>query len=209
MSKRIRPHINPFNVRAPCTESDWVPENITQFSKIHIDMGCYKGEFILELARKHPDEFFIGIEIRNKVFDEYLSKIENERIKNLKYLLGNITISLNEMFVSRKIDFVYINFPDPYSKKEKLKKRRMINSKIISDLFDVMNFEGKVFVQTDNESLAKDMLELFLNSKFTQLFSETNLDRLENKIGIRTSWETACIEQKKTIYRFIFQKTTS
>lgn len=206
MSRRIRHHINPFCVREPNTEDDWLPKHIEKFDKIHVDMGCFKGEFIQKLAKENPKDFFIGVEIRDKIYDEHLISLNT---KNLKYVQGNISISIPEMFKNHKMDVAYINFPDPYSKKEKLKKRRMINSEVLNLIYNNMNKNGLIYVQTDNQVLADEFIELFLESKFTRLHSDISYTSMSDFwVDSKTDWQMKVESLNKPVYQILYTKSS-
>lgn len=203
MSKRIRRHIDPLKCRIQLTKEDWFNQYKPHGGSIHLDMGCGKGEFIAELAKQNPQTFFIGIEIRDQLAVKHHSIFP--AMPNLVFLTGNVNLSLASMFEEIKIQTVYINFPDPYSKKKRYKKRRMITTQSVSELFEFLEQNGKLFVQTDDLNLFQDMHFLLLE-KFHSVSDPENPHKVLNETGVTTSWEEECLRKNLAIYRGIYRK---
>lgn len=201
MGRRIRHHIDPFKCRIQLNQSDWIDKY--KSGSIEIDIGCCKGEFIAALAKMFPDKFFIGIEIRTTVAEKYFSLYND--IPNLALLNGNINLSLKSMFTDYKINKVYINFPDPYTKKRRYIKRRIVTKELVNDLYNVMEDNGNIFIQTDHSDLFEDMDELF-KAKFN---SNTDLCKallLLNNYNITSSWEIECAKKHIPVCRAVYTK---
>ena len=203
MSRRIRHHIDPLKCRIQLTRKDWVEKYDSRQCSIGIDVGCGKGDFITELAKLFPDNFYIGVDIRDKLKERYFTKYED--VSNLALLIGNINLSLTLMFEDYKLDSIYVNFPDPYSKKRRHKKRRMVTKDLVRDMHSILADNGRVFFQTDDNDLFKETDILFRN-EFSCLTDMCESNQVENITGSRTSWEKECIRKGVSIYRAIYIK---
>ncbi len=65
----------------------------------------------------------------------------------------------------RKVQKVFIHFPDPYTRKDRYKKRRMVNEVLVEGLCEILGTEGRVSVKTDDKALFEDMDSL-LSARF-------------------------------------------
>ncbi len=168
-----------------------------------LDIGCGKGEFAAALARANPHRFYVGVEIRMAVANAYFPLYADR--PNLALLCGNINLSLPAMCGTVALDEAYINFPDPYSRKHCLKKRRIVTPEFVGRLHCAMGDGASLFIQTDDRSLFDDMAGLL-----TPLFHSTrDLDRPEttgNPTQAVTEWEKECLRKGKPIYRGLFVK---
>lgn len=201
MAKRIRHHINPFKSHDRIRQEDWIGK-YKQFSgPVHMDIGCAKGVFVSELAKKLPEIFFIGIELRPEMGKKYFPAYEE--IPNLALLCGNINLSLSSMFPEPLVDVAYINFPDPYTFKNRDRKKRMVNADFVKDLAGVLKPEGNVFVQTDQMDLFTDMHNLFLK-EFSCLTDAVHPEEVENQTGAQSAWEIQCEKHGKDICRAVY-----
>ena len=77
---------------------------------IEIEIGCGKGNFIIENAIKYPNKNFIGIEMYDTVLMYAVNKIEKD-IPNLRFIRMDARL-IDEVF-SKEIDLIYLNFSDP------------------------------------------------------------------------------------------------
>lgn len=87
---------------------------------INIEIGMGKGDFIIEMAKKNPNVNFIGIEMFDSVMVRAVQKLENQNLDNLKLIRMDATY-INDVF-DREIDTIYLNFSDPWPKKDMKKE---------------------------------------------------------------------------------------
>ena len=63
---RVRQHVNPLSqkyssvIEAP----DWAKIYRNPQQPLHLDIGCARGKFLLQIAQIQPDINFLGVEIR-------------------------------------------------------------------------------------------------------------------------------------------------
>ena len=156
MSQRIRRHVDPFQCKLPVTVNDWLePYRAHGQGDIWLDLGCGKGEFLAALAEVHPGIFFIGIEVRKRIAEKYFPKYKHR--SNLLLLHGNANLSIPSMMDHRKVQRVFINFPDPDDYKARYKKRQMVNECLVEGLCEILAPGGVISVKTDNKTLFEDM----------------------------------------------------
>jgi tRNA (guanine-N7-)-methyltransferase len=138
--------------------------------KLHIEIGCGKGSFIIEMAKRNPDINFIGIEKYESVLVRALEKIENIP-SNLRFMCfdaGNI-----DAIFSKNVDTIYLNFSDPWPKTRHAKRR--LTSPIFLELYDKIS-SGKthIIMKTDNKGLFAYSLETLNNADY--YFNRVSLD---------------------------------
>ncbi len=83
--------------------------------KLHLEIGCYHGESLIEMAKRYPDELFIGIEWKFKEAYKASEKAVRTKYPNLVFLRANVA-RLPWMFAPGELDRVWILFPDPWPK---------------------------------------------------------------------------------------------
>jgi len=156
VGKRIRRHVDPFQCRIAVSPESWLGRYREHGEgDIWLDLGCGKGEFLAGLAEQHPDIFFIGLEIRGKIAQAYFPKYKH--LSNLVLLHGNATLSIPFMMDHRKVQKVFIHFPDPYTHKDRYKKRRMVNQDLVEGLCEILAPGGTASVKTDDKILFDEM----------------------------------------------------
>ena len=81
-----------------------------------------KGKFIMELAQKHPETNFIGIERYSSVLLRALQKREELEIPNIYFMCVDAK-ELGEIFAPGEVEKIYLNFSDPWPKDRHAKRR--------------------------------------------------------------------------------------
>lgn len=194
--KRIRNHVNPLSQKQKIDFEAFGNEN-----KTIIDIGSYRGEFGQKLLEKFGEEKnFIFFEIR-KPFYVYLKELFSEN-ENVKVFDGNAGVNLKEVLkVQKNIEYIFVNFPDPWFKK-KHHKRRVVNVDFLNDLKKFMKEETKVVFQTDQKQLFVE------TKKMIQKEGGFRIKKFKNAIwDISTYWEEMKKEEEKKIYRMYFWKS--
>jgi len=195
MSNRIRRHVDPFQCRIVIKPEDWLEAYEAHGQgDIWMDLGCGKGEFLAGLAEIYPGIFFIGVEVRKKIAEKYFPK--HEHLTNLVLLHGNVNLSIPSMMGRHKVQKVFIHFPDPYSRKDRYKKRRMVNEVFVKGLCEILAAGGTVSAKTDDQSLFEDM-DALLSARFEPV-PASMIPSAE--ATVLTEWEQACRRKSMPIY---------
>lgn len=201
MSRRIRRHVDPLQVRVALHPRDWLkPYRALGEGEIWLDLGCGKGELLAALAEAHPSIFFIGIEVRRSVAERFFPQYRH--IPNLLLLHGNANLSIPSMMGQRKVQRVFIHFPDPCDRKPRYRKRQMVNETLIKGLREILAPGGVVSVKTDREDMFQEMDLLFL-SRFQPVHAETGLPTGK---AIQSEWEKERQEKSIPIYSMFYRQ---
>lgn len=140
-------------------------------NEIHLEIGMGKGNFIINMAKKHPDINFIGLELHTNVIARALKKLESENIPNLKLININ-ALELNEVF-DKEISCIYLNFSDPWPKKRNAKRR--LTSEIFLDIYEKIYKNKPLIIQkTDNTSLFESSIISLTNHGY--IIEDISLD---------------------------------
>jgi len=195
MGKRIRRHVDPFQARIIASPESWLERYRDHGQgQIWLDLGCGKGEFLADLAEQHPDLFFIGLEIRGKIAEAYFPKYEH--LTNLVLLHGNANLSIPSMMGRWKVQKVFIHFPDPYTHKDRYKKRRMVTANLVDGICEILAPGGTASVKTDDKVLFDEMDALF--SARLEIAAKEEGQPGE---GERLSeWERECMRKSMPVY---------
>lgn len=195
MGKRIRRHVDPFQCRIAVPPGSWL-ERYRDHGEgdIWMDLGCGKGEFIAGLAELRPDIFFIGLEIRGKIAEAYFPKYGH--IPNLVLLHGNANLSIPSMMAHRKVERVFIHFPDPYTHKDRYRKRRMVNRDLVEGLCQILAPGGAASVKTDDRVLFDEMDSLLC----LRLEPVSALRGQPTDGGVQSEWEKDCLSKAVPVY---------
>ena len=169
---------------------------------VHVEIGCGKGGFVTECAKRNPDVNFVAIEKCLDVLILAMEKVQTEELKNVKFISGDAT-TLTDMFEENEVDRIYLNFSDPW-KKSKQAKRRLTYRSFLKLYETVLKKDGEVWFKTDNRPLFDFSLEEF--NEYGASVSEITYD-LHNseydKNNIRTEYENNFSAQGFAINRCV------
>ena len=152
---------------------------------INLEIGCGKGQFIINMAKKYPNINFIGVEKYESVLVRAVQKADVEVIPNLKFICIDAK-ELNEVF-EREINTLYLNFSDPWPKNRHSDRR--LTSHIFLKIYDDI-FEGKnrIIQKTDNIILFASSIESLSTYGYT--IEKVSLDLHNTDIeNVKTEYE--------------------
>ncbi len=117
---------------------------------LEIEIGCGKGDFIISKATKNKHINYIAIEKYPSVLVGLIKKLENIDLPNLKIICFDAAY-LNDLF-DNEIDKIYLNFSDPWPKKNH-SKRRLTHENFLKQYENVFKKECAIEMKTDNYKL--------------------------------------------------------
>ncbi len=124
---------------------------------LHLEIGCGKGAFICETAKRNPDIHYIAVEKIANVAVTALERAKAEGIENIRFIIGDaggICEKLGEHTIKR----LYLNFSDPWPKKG-YAKRRLTHRGFLEKYKRILKEDGELFFKTDNRPLFDFSLE--------------------------------------------------
>ena len=128
-------------------------------SRLEIEIGCGKGAFIVETAKRSPDTLFCAVEKVRDVIMLAMEKALAAQVKNVVFLNANASF-ITEYFDTCEADRIYLNFSDPWPK-ERCAKRRLTSAGFLEDYRKVLKKDGGIFFKTDNRGLFDYSVESF------------------------------------------------
>ena len=184
----------------------WKETIFQNANPIHIEVGMGKGQFILSLARLHPDINYIGIERYSSVLLRAVEKLEEE-IPNLRFICMDAA-TLPEVFDKNEISRIYLNFSDLWPKARHA--RRRLTSAAYFDRYDqILIPDGQVEFKTDNRALfdfSAEELEASDIWKMTACTYDLHNDAIINSGNIMTEYEEKFSSMNHPICKLIAKR---
>ncbi|MGK7946982.1 MAG: tRNA (guanosine(46)-N7)-methyltransferase TrmB [Microcystaceae cyanobacterium] len=205
---RVRQHVNPLSLkyRTPIVPLVWDQIYETLDQPLHLDIGCARGKFLLQMAHLYPKINFLGVEIRKPLVIEANQKKEELGLTNLQFLFGNINIEphcLFESFPKSQLKTISIQFPDPWFKQRHI-KRRVVQPDLVDAIAKYIAQDGIIFLQSDIKAVAQQMTDYF--SQHPQFIKQYSSQWLaENPFPIATEREIMTLNNNEPVYRSLFQ----
>ncbi|MDT6980326.1 tRNA (guanosine(46)-N7)-methyltransferase TrmB [Levilactobacillus zymae] len=188
-------------VTAPETlKGNWESRFPTE-QPLYVEIGTGKGQFIVEMARQHPERNFIGIEIQMSVIAVALKKVVASELTNIQ-MVHTDGEAVNTLFAAGEVAGLYLNFSDPWPKSRHA-KRRLTSPVFLAHYQDVLAPAGQLQFKTDNRGLFEYSLQSLNN--FGMVFDGVWLDlhqATDDVEDIQTEYEQK-FSAKGPIYQVI------
>ena len=203
---RVRNHVNPLSnkYQTPASPLEFEKIYAAPTQPLHLDIGCGKGRFLLNMATLEPNWNFLGVEIREPLVQEANTWPDELGLTNLHYLFCNVNSSLRPLLgslPSGTLQRVTIQFPDPWFKNRHA-KRRLVQTELVAELATYLAVGGVVFLQSDIEALAMEMCSRICAHP---AFQRQDQDWLtENPLPVPTEREKSTLSRGEPVYRAMF-----
>jgi tRNA (guanine-N7-)-methyltransferase len=124
-----------------------------------LEIGFGNGDNLAELAARHPERDYFGVEVHEPGVGHLLLRIEREGLENIRIARHDAVEVVNQWLLPASLDEVLIFFPDPWHKKRH-HKRRLVQPAFLVQLARVMAPGARLHLATDWAPYAEQMLEL-------------------------------------------------
>lgn len=215
--KRFRENETFNNVYQPSRE-DLVEENFKEKSHwrelvfkndnpIILELGCGKGEYTVELAKKNPNKNYIGVDIKGARFWRGAKTAVEEGLPNVAFVRTQIEL-IEYVFGPEEVDEIWITFPDPQIKYKRT-KHRLTNKTFLSRYQKILKKDGVMHLKTDSEFMHGYTLGLLHGLGLEVSYANHNVYHLEGSpeevTEIKTFYESQYLEQDKPITYISFK----
>lgn len=126
-------------------------------SPLHIEIGMGKGRFLMEMAKRHPEVNYVGIEKYSSVLLRAIQKMEEDELPNVRFIRMDAEDIVN-VFGTEEADRIYLNFSDPWPK-DRHAKRRLPSRQFLARYDEILKKDGTIEFKTDNRLLFDFALE--------------------------------------------------
>ena len=149
----------------------WKKEFIAPEKPFFIELGCGKGGFISQIACKHSENNYLGIDLVDPMLGLAKRKIE-EVYKENKRQIDNVLLTRFDieriLLILNKedeADGIYINFCNPWPR-GKHHKKRLTHTKQLEHYKQILKQGGKIYFKTDDDNLFTESIGYFRKSGF-------------------------------------------
>ncbi len=206
---QVRQHVNPLSrfFQLPLVLPS--PDELFENSKlpIHLDIGCARGRFLLNMATLETERNYLGVEIRKPLVIAAEKERKELGLTNLKFLFCNANVSLDNWLSNLSIDLLEsasIQFPDPWFKRRH-QKRRILQPSLLISLAQALNPNCKFFIQSDLIDVIEPMIYLIEKSSCFNRCAGLNgfwLD--QSPFAIPTERETYALINNLPVHRALY-----
>jgi tRNA (guanine-N7-)-methyltransferase len=172
-----------------------------------LELGSGSGNFLLQLARMHPERHIVGFELRYKRLVRSARKIEKAGLDHV-WVLREQAERFIEYVDADSVDAIHVNFPDPWPKASQWKKR-LVSAALLEDVGTALKPGGTFHLKTDYSGYFLHVLELCARVPRLRMrfFSNDLHQKCPPGARLLSEFEQMFRAQHKPMFCLILEKT--
>lgn len=147
---------------------------------IILELGCGKGEYTLELARRNPDKNYIGVDIKGARLWRGAKTATEEGLRNVAFLRTRIEF-IGAFFGPDEVSEIWLTFSDPQLKSSP--NKRLSSPMFLERYRRFLRPGGRIHLKTDSRFLYEYTLAVARVNGFPILAATTDLYSDESSSG--------------------------
>lgn len=183
------------NIRAYIDFSEYFEND----APLVLEIGCGKGQFATEYAKRNPDKNVVGIECVPGVLVIACEKAKEAKVSNLRFL--EMKAEYLPVFIKEKsVSEIFLNFSTPFPK-ARHEKHRLTSPEFLSIYKKILVPGGVITQKTDSLDFFEYSIESFINNGFevTSIIRDLHNSGFEGNIV--TEYEQKFAQQGLPLYR--------
>ena len=166
---------------------------------VYLEIGCGKGKFACEYAKKHKDINLLAVEKDANVIVSACEMCVSESIPNLKFIKCSAEY-IEKYIKPQSISGIFLNFSCPFPK-NKYASHRLTSSRFL-EIYKRILLPGAVIEQkTDNMRFFEFSIEQFTKAGYKLKNISLDLHSSDYADNIVTEYESRFIAEGLPIYR--------
>ena len=182
--------------REACWPLDTTLED-TAFDEVRLDLGCGKGAFLVESARRAPRTLWVGVDIEPLCIAYAAQHIEEAGLRNAVVVPGKGSL-VHQMFGPAELAGLYVNFPTPYPRRREASKRLVILERLL-EYRQVLAPQATLRLRTDSQPLRDFALTQFDLAGYEVVWSSDD-ERAERPDEPTSEYEGRLVEAGAKVY---------
>lgn len=182
-------------------KGNWHERFFKNNNPIIVEVGCGRGEYTVNLGRRHPDQNFVGIDAKGPRLWRGAKTYMDEGMPNGAFICGLVEL-ITDYFAQGEVDEIWVTFPDPQHKPSRA-EQRLVSNRFLKLYRQVLKPGGLIHLKTDNTALYEWAIQTFEENPGVQILKHTiNVDQvsdLKELMSIRTKYENLFREKGETI----------
>ena len=166
---------------------------------IRMEIGCGKGQFIFELAQRHPDINFIAVEKVKNVIVAACEKAKQESLPNVRFMALGAEY-LPSYIPKNSVELIYLNFSCPFPK-AKYARHRLTHRFFLEIYRKLLTEKGEIHQKTDNMHFFEFSIGEFSQSGWKIKNVSLDLHNSDFEGNIVTEYEKRFSDLGQPIYR--------
>lgn len=166
-----------IELEAPERAGSWIEDRCPHARELHLDLGCGKGQFAVEMARRHPDVLFVGLDYDRTCIALAAQKVHELGLDNCVFALADGE-DVGRCFAQGELARIYLNFSTPHPRKKHAAERLTHIDQLIA-YRDLLAEGGVIAMKTDSPPFFEFSLVQFDLAGYDVTWSTTDMRALE------------------------------
>ena len=178
----------------------WRTDFFRNDNPVVLELGCGRGEYTVSLGEKFRDKNFIGVDIKGARIWRGAKTATENGMSNVGFLRTRIEF-IESFFAPGEVDEIWITFPDPQLKKNRVKKR-LTAPAFLASYAKFLKPGGKVHLKTDCRHLHDYTNAVIEANGLVTEFADNDIygnGSADEILSIKTTYETKFLAQGKPI----------
>lgn len=178
-------------------------DELKNSNNVYLEIGSGKGQFLIDMAKKFPDKFFVGVERNVTCSGITAKKLVELQLPNARLMYIDAAEIVN-VLDDNKLEAIFLNFSDPWPKKRH-HKRRLTADEFLKQYHRVLKVGGYIYIKTDNDDLYQFTLENLENTSFELIYHTFDYQELAD-FDVHTEYENNFRAKGMPIHRIVVRK---
>lgn len=166
---------------------------------VYLEIGCGKGRFAAEYAKRHKDVNLLAVEKDANVIVNACETCISENLNNLKFI--KCAAEYIERYIKENsISGIFLNFSCPFPK-NKYASHRLTSSRFLEIYKRIMKKDAVIEQKTDNMQFFEFSIEQFSSAGYKLKNVSLDLHNSDYKDNIVTEYESRFVSEGLPIYR--------
>ena len=170
-----------------------------------LDVGFGMGIELAQLAERHPDRDYLGVEIHRPGIGRLMGRLHERNLSNVKIYHGDAIVVLDRVLGVDSVDGLHLFFPDPWPKKRH-HKRRLVRPGFPELVARVLQPGGYLYMVTDWQDYALQMERVM--ARYPQFVAPYGTPAVPRSWRVRTAFERKGLAKGHEIREFWFECST-
>jgi tRNA (guanine-N7-)-methyltransferase len=168
---------------------------------VHLEIGCGKGRFVIEMAKRYPSVNFVAVEKVSNVIIDAAEGAVKEGLTNV-YFINCAAEVLPKYFEDASVERIYLNFSNPLPKKGFI-KQRLTHPKFLEIYKHILVPFGEIWQKTDSKDFYEFSCESYLSSGYEIVDKCEDLKNNPFEGNVITEHESKFMAEGLPIYRVV------
>jgi tRNA (guanine-N7-)-methyltransferase len=191
------------NMKTAALKKEYLPleEIFGNNNPCHLEIGCGKGKFVVEMAKANPNINFVAVEKISNVIIDAVEMAMNEGLKNVHFINCAAEV-LPKYFKDNTFERLYLNFSNPLPKKGFI-KQRLTHPRFIAIYKQLLKEGGEIWQKTDSKDFYEFSLDSYLSCGCQIVEKCEDLKNHPFEGNVITEHERKFMDQGLPIYRVV------